>query len=268
MPCLSLKTGETDTLAAWLIKRFSRQAEIGRPLEAGLVHRLDNDTSGLVVAARTSEAYETLRTQFSNPPLPPFTKGGDAKLSPLLQRGVRGDLKVCKTGNFGILKAYTALVIGNPPNEGTITTPIAHHPRKKKKMVVCKSAVQAKALKARPAITSFEVLKRYKSSHDRRRVSGNQCPTPPSAYSLLRVRIATGVRHQIRVHLASIGFPIAGDRLYQNPKKRAEDTLSLKRHFLHASQIGFTHPKTGKWIEVKSALPDELKEVLALCRRV
>jgi len=262
MPAVSLKKGKQKTLAAWILKKFPKQAEIGSngPLEAGLVHRLDNDTSGLVVAARTKEAYEKLREDFSKNPS-----------SPLLQRGVRGDLKVCKTGNFGILKAYTALVLGNPPDKGTITTPIAHHPRKKKKMVVCESAVQAQALKARPAVTSFELLKRYKVPDDRRRVSGNQRPTSPSAYTLLRVTITTGVRHQIRAHLASIGFPIAGDRLYQNPKKHAEDTLPLKRHFLHASRLGFSHPKTGKWIEMRSDLPRDIACVLedkALLKRI
>jgi len=236
MPSVSLQKGMQDSLAAWIKKKFPNQAKIGKASDAGLAHRLDNDTSGLIVVAKTNDAYENLRRQFS--------------------------------GHSDILKEYTALVIGSPPNEGSIVTPIAHHSRKKKKMIVCESDEKTKTLKARSAITSFEVLKRYKSPHDRRKVSGNQCPTPPSAYSLLRVRIVTGVRHQIRVHLASIGFPIAGDRLYQNPKKRLEDTLPLKRHFLHASRLGFIHPKTGKWIEVKSALPDELKEVLALCRRV
>jgi 23S rRNA pseudouridine1911/1915/1917 synthase len=131
-----------------------------------------------------------------------------------------------------------ALVVGNPPAKGTIEDPVAHHERKKKKMVVSKSG--------RPAETKFKVAKRFGKK-----------------YALLSVEIRTGVRHQIRVHLASAGFPIAGDKLYQNPKKRAEDTLPLKRHFLHASTLGFKHPKTNKWTEFSSDLPKELKRLTA-----
>ena len=205
MPSVSLKNGEEGTLASWLTKKIPELSTLPKgKLEAGLVHRLDNDTSGIMLAARTAAAYKNLRTQFD-----------------------KGD----------VLKEYTALVVGDPPAKGTIEDPIAHHERKKKKMVVSKGG--------RPAKTKFGVIKRFGKK-----------------YALLSVEIKTGVRHQIRVHLASIGFPIAGDTLYQNPKKRAQDTLPLKRHFLHASRLGFRHPGTNKQIEFSSDLPEELKGVV------
>ena len=216
MPSVSLKEGEEGTIAAWILKKFPGQDQIGKngALEAGLVHRLDNDTSGVIVAARTKAAYENLRAQFD---------------------------EGC------VWKEYTALVLGTPPPNGAIDSPIAHHPRKKKKMVVCASKAEAEKLKARPAHTEYEVIRQIKD------------------YSLLKVTIATGVRHQIRAHLASIGFPIAGDRLYQNPKMRAKDSSNLTRHFLHAHKLQFRHPESGCVVEFSSDLPEDLKEMLATC---
>ncbi len=205
MPAVSLAKKNAGTLASWLIAKFPKLKELPKgELEAGLMHRLDNDTSGLMIAARTPEAYEFLRLQFD-------------------ERKVD--------------KEYLALVIGNPPAKGTISKPISHHPRKKKKMVVGSGG--------RPAKTDFKVIKRFGTN-----------------FALLSVQIETGVRHQIRVHLASMGFPIAGDHLYQNPKKRSEDTLALGRHFLHASAIGFSHPVTGRRMSFESDLPADLKNLL------
>lgn len=223
IPCLSVKNGKRPALSELISSKYP---------SAKLVHRLDNDTSGLILAAKTSQAYENLRQQFSS-----HTK---------------------------VLKEYIALVIGRPPKSGKITSAIAHHPRKKKKMIVCESEARAKALKARMAVTIFKIINRYRSS------------SSLNNYALLDIQIKTGVRHQIRAHLASIGFPIAGDKLYQNIKKRKEDILPLDRHFLHASRLGFTHPKTGRWIEIpachrlagsglagrRSELPQELDEIL------
>lgn len=208
IPCTSIKKSKRSSLADVLIKIRPTLKATGKCGEAGLVHRLDNDTSGLVLVAKTNDAYEKLRGQFD-----------EGK----------------------VVKEYLALVIGNPPAKGTINTPIAHHPRKKKKMVVNP--------KGRPAETTFKIVKRF-----------------GKRYTLLNIQIKTGVRHQIRAHLASIGFPIAGDRLYQNPKKRSEDTLPLKRHFLHAIKLGFTHPGTGKRIEISSDLPKDLEEILRISK--
>jgi len=217
MPSVSLKEGERNTLTAWILERFPGQAKVGDGArEAGLVNRLDNDTSGIVVAARSEEARAHLRRQFRE-----------------------GKIK----------KEYAALVLGSPPEEGDIESPLAHHPRKKKKMVVCMSLGEAKKLKARMAQTSYRVTQRFGTE-----------------YSLLCVTIATGLRHQIRLHLSSIGHPIAGDKLYRNPKMRAADTLSLSRHFLHASRLVLIHPDSGDEMEFSSPLPEDLSSVLSRLR--
>jgi 23S rRNA pseudouridine1911/1915/1917 synthase len=202
LPCLPAKGSGKTTLYDLLLKT---KPFLKKVKDAGLAHRLDNDTSGLVLVAKTNEIYEKLRRQFD-----------EGK----------------------VLKEYSALVIGNPPDKGTITTPIAHHPRKKKKMIV--------SLNGRTAYTTYKVIKRFKK----------QC-------ALLNVRIKTGVRHQIRAHLASIGFPLSGDILYQNVKKRNEDKFGLSRHFLHATKISFLHPKTNKRIEIYSDLAKDLKDALS-----
>ncbi|MFH0799148.1 MAG: RluA family pseudouridine synthase [Pseudomonadota bacterium] len=222
MPSVSLKSGEKDTLAAWIIGRFPGQAEIGREdLEGGLVHRLDNDTSGIMVAAKSQAAYEDLRRQFDE---------------------------------GSVRKEYQALAIGSPPERGLIDTPIAHHPRKKKKMVACTSPEEAEKWKGRPAHTEFEVIRRFKILRG---------PTPPGEiFALLSVTIATGVRHQIRVHLSSIGFPIAGDRLYQK-KKGTFLIFPFSRQLLHASGIEFLHPATARLIKLSSPLPADFKDAIS-----
>lgn len=222
MPSVSLTEGEQGTLAAWILEHFPAQAGIGNGMrEAGLVHRLDNDTSGIVVAARSAEAFEHLRRQF---------EAGTVE------------------------KEYAALVVGHPPDAGDIEVPIAHHPRKKKKMVGCTSLAEATTLKARPAHTSFRAIEHF---------VGKTKEGAPLRYALLAVTIATGVRHQIRLHLASQGWPIAGDPLYRNPRQRAADALGLTRQFLHASRIAFLHPADNRRIAFAAPLPAELAAALA-----
>jgi 23S rRNA pseudouridine1911/1915/1917 synthase len=181
----------------------------------GIAHRLDNDTSGIICVGKSVQSYKNLRTQFS-----------DNKVS----------------------KHYRALVLGSTPDFDEIDAPLAHHPRKKTKMVVCESVDRAFELKARKAHTRYEVVQRYAFAE--------------ASYTLLDVTITTGVRHQIRAHLAWKGFPLAGDRLYQNAKKRAEDMLPLKRHFLHASKLELDHPSTGKRMIFECPLPKDLTAVL------
>lgn len=211
LPTVPVKNGKRPTLADLLIEKYPDLSKIGKKDEAGIVHRLDNQTSGLILVAKDNETYEILRKQILSP--------------------------------SHIKKEYLALVLGGPPKEESVTSSIAHHPRKKKKMVISKFG--------RSAITHFKVIKRYVSKNHE------------TSYALLQIEIQTGVRHQIRSHMASLGFPLAGDNIYQNiKKKRQQDVLGLKRQFLHASKLGFTHPKTGKWMEVSSKLPFDLKRVL------
>ncbi|MFA4873716.1 MAG: RluA family pseudouridine synthase [bacterium] len=224
MPSASLKGDERGTVAAWLKDNFPEQSRIDRGmLEAGLCHRIDNDTSGLLVAARTDEAYESLRAQFN-----------------------AGEVK----------KEYRALVIGTPPEDGIIDAPIAHHPRKKSKMVACDSKALAVEWKGRPAVTRFKAMARYE-------FASSKGGAHAARYTLLDVTIDTGVRHQIRVHLAHIGHPLAGDKLYRNPAKRAADPLPLNRHFLHCMRLSFIHPATGKEVSFESTLPEDLAKTLS-----
>lgn len=228
LPCLPSRGGVSPTLAEQLMANAPELSELP---DFGLVHRLDNDTSGLVVVARTKEAYENLRRQFS-----------EGKVE----------------------KEYLALVVGRPPTEGAITSPIAHHPRKKKKMIASPAG--------RPAHTEYKVVQRYLSpltpslSPQGERVSEGRV-RGGLHYALVRVQIKTGVRHQIRVHLASIGHPLAGDKLYQNVHKRSDDVVKLPRHFLHASRVVFSHPGTHKKIAVTSSLPPDLVDALTQLER-
>ncbi len=183
---------EDDSLAVRLLKDHPELAQIGNPGESGIVHRLDNNTSGLVVAARDQKTYDKLRSAWNT----------DA-----------------------VTKTYLALVLGAIPETiKLINRPIAHHPRKKNKMVVCRSEEEKIKWKGRDAMTRFVSKEFYLDK------SGN-------AFTLLSLRIETGARHQIRVHLAGEGYPLVGDGLYQNAKQAAKDTVSLKGHFLHLKRI-------------------------------
>lgn len=193
-------------------------------------HRLDNDTSGLVIVAKTKEAFKTLRKQF------------DDEI---------------------VHKEYTALVLGEAPEDGKIDTPITHDPKNKKKMRVnslraCREDGPAQ-FSTSPRITGLRSNNKYQEAHTAYKLVKKYLG---GRYSLLRVTIKTGVRHQIRVHLASIGHPLAGDRLYQSGRQRERDNTGIVRQFLHATHLGFKHPKSGKWMDLSSPLPLDLDNVL------
>lgn len=225
IPSVSLEGGSRETCASWLIENFPELKNVGpgereapyRTVqgEAGLIQRLDNDTSGVMIAAKTNESYEILKSMMS-----------DGKIA----------------------KHYIALVVGHVAGSGNIDLPIAHHPRKKRKMIVCEGASKAADLDARDAETSYAPTAHYRLEN--------------THYTLLAVTIKTGARHQIRAHLASLGRPIAGDRLYQSPRMRDEDALRLDRHFLHACRVVFRHPRDGRPMDIESPLPDELRAAL------
>ncbi|MGH7874849.1 MAG: RluA family pseudouridine synthase [Candidatus Binatia bacterium] len=199
-----------DTLTNFLAMHRPALLGVGKSRwEPGIVHRLDRDTSGLVVIAKTPAAFDHLRRQFH-------------------------DKKVEKT--------YLALVWGENVTEGLIDFPLAHDPRDKKRMRAMTKALREKGSKTWPATSYYRKL----------------CAT--GNLSLLAVEMATGVTHQIRVHLATIGHPLVGDRLYGD--RRAE-TFALQRHFLHAWKLRLSHPTEGRKISFEVSLPEELREVLA-----
>ncbi|HYH99106.1 RluA family pseudouridine synthase [Hyalangium sp.] len=202
-PSHPLRPGETGTVANAIVARYPECAEAAEdPREGGLCHRLDIETSGVLLAARTREAWHALRSAF---------------------------------GGRGVDKRYLALVTGPLADEGEIELPLRHHPRHPDRVEPAMSEAEG----AREAHSIFRVLARA------------------GEYSLVEVRILTGVLHQVRAHMAGVGAPLVGDALYGG---RQEPGLS--RFFLHARSLGFTHPLTGKAVHVESPLPPELTAVL------
>jgi 23S rRNA pseudouridine1911/1915/1917 synthase len=189
------------TLVHGLLAHDIEGGEEDRP---GIVHRLDRDTSGLLVVARSQEAYARLRA---------------------LVR--RRELE----------RHYLALVVGRPRSRrGRIEAPVGRDRRDPLKRSLDTDS-------PREAITHFEVAELL------------------PRHALLDVSLETGRTHQIRVHLAAIDLPVAGDPVYGRPRE-----LGLERQFLHAARLAFAHPMTGERIDVESPLPAELSAALARAR--
>jgi 23S rRNA pseudouridine1911/1915/1917 synthase len=199
---------------------------IGGERRPGIVHRLDKDTSGLMVAAKNDRAHQALAAQFAD-------------------HGRSGE---------PFERAYLVFVWGGPQRpRGTIDRPIDRDPHARERMAVRRGG--------REAVTHWEVLERYGPAQ----AGGAEGPAQPVA-SLLLCRLETGRTHQIRVHLAAIGHPLMGDRLYGAGWRtkiallpgRAKSALeALGRQALHAHILAIKHPK-GKILEFRSELPPEL----------
>jgi 23S rRNA pseudouridine1911/1915/1917 synthase len=201
------------TLVNGLLYRFNNLSSMSGELRPGIVHRLDKETSGLIVVAKNDEAHRKLASQFS---------GREVK------------------------KTYIALVHGWPEqNQGTISAAISRDDVRRIRMTTRGSG-------GREAVTHYTVQKRYDSAVGK--------------FALLEVKIDTGRTHQIRVHLSSLGLPVAGDTLYGAPRElRGKNAAwaSLQRNFLHSAQLQFTHPRTQKQLSFSAELPAELKSFLA-----
>jgi 23S rRNA pseudouridine1911/1915/1917 synthase len=179
-------------------------SDIGGILRPGIVHRLDKDTSGLLVVAKSEDAYHGL-------------------IAALKSRAVK--------------RKYLCLVQDQvKPDQSTVDAPIGRHPKVRLKMAVVPDG--------RSARTYFTVLERL------------------GDYTFLQATLETGRTHQIRVHAAFIGHPIVGDPLYG----RRQGNLGLKRQFLHAAELGFTHPVTKEELKFNSSLPEDLNSVLERLR--
>jgi 23S rRNA pseudouridine1911/1915/1917 synthase len=191
----------TGTLAHALAGRAAGGEEETRP---GIVHRLDRDTSGLLVVAKSEQAYAGLQA---------LVRGRS------LERG------------------YLALVRGRPRSStGRIDAPIGRDRREPTRRSLDTD-------EPREAVTHFGVEERLPE------------------HTLLALRLETGRTHQIRVHLAAIGLPVSGDRVYG-----VRGDLGLERQFLHAARLAFPHPVTGGRVEVESPLPPDLAAALARAR--
>jgi 23S rRNA pseudouridine1911/1915/1917 synthase len=205
------------TLVNALLHHLRALSSSSGPLRPGIVHRLDKQTSGLIVVAKNDATHAQLSSMFA-------------------RRQVR--------------KLYLSLVQGELAQErGTVNAPISRDAIRRTRMTTRLEG-------GRAAVSHWEVL---------RRIHG-----PYGRFSLISVRIETGRTHQIRVHMASLGHPVVGDTLYGASSsiapvasKSSLPRLILDRNFLHAAELEFVHPRTGKLLTLVSNLPSSLKDFMA-----
>lgn len=177
-------------------------AGVGGVQRPGVVHRLDKDTSGIILLAKNDSAQHWLQSQFRS-------------------RKVK--------------KVYQALVDGAPPtSRGRVEVAIGRHPVDRKRMAVVQEG------KGRPAISEYSTWRKFKQ------------------HTLLEVQPITGRTHQIRLHMAFLGCPVVGDRIYGN----RHPSLPLNRHFLHAASLGIRLPGEDELVEFSAPLPEDLREIL------
>lgn len=194
----------SGTLVNALMYHVKDLSSINGVVRPGIVHRIDKDTSGLLMIAKNDKAHNALAAE----------------------------LKEQKS-----LRKYLAIVHGNLPNDrGIIEAPIGRSEKDRKK--------QAVTAKGKPAVTRFKVLERF------------------GDYTLVELTLETGRTHQIRVHMAYIGHPVAGDSLY-GPRK----TLKGHGQFLHAQTLGFTHPTTGELMTFTAEAPAIFQKTLEELRQ-
>ena len=193
----------SGTLVNALMYHIKDLSGINGVLRPGIVHRIDKDTSGLLMIAKNDQAHVALADE----------------------------LKDKKS-----LRKYWAIVHGNLPNDrGVIEAPIGRSEKDRKK--------QAVTAKGKPALTRFQVLERF------------------GDYSLVELQLETGRTHQIRVHMAYIGHPVAGDEVYGPAKCPVK---GLQGQTLHAGVLGFIHPRTGAYMEFTAPLPEYFEHLLQI----
>ncbi len=184
-----------------------RLSGINGVIRPGIVHRIDKDTSGLLVVAKNDTSHNILAEKI-------------------------------KVHDFK--RIYKAILIGTPrETEGTVNAPIGRNPSDRKKMAVTKT-------NSREAITHYKVLETFKG------------------FSLCEMRLETGRTHQIRVHMASLGHPVAADPLYS--PKGGENRFGEVGQFLHAEVLGFVHPTSGEYMEFCAPLPASFEKALKILR--
>ncbi len=245
---------------------------IGGVKRPGIVHRLDKDTTGLMVAAKTDRAHRALSAQFANKAEAPHARF-QAEWAPVSrpesaltkEGGPRPDAKPVATpdqvrgrlfAGRGLRRGYLAFVWGAPDRpKGTIDAPLDRSPHAREKRAVREGG--------RAAVTHWQVLERFAGQDH-----ANQGGKPVA--SLLACTLETGRTHQIRVHLAYIGFPVMGDASYGTGFKTKAGLLgpaaraaleALGRQALHAYLLTFEHPDTGDVLEFRSELPADLRRL-------
>ena len=185
-------------------------SSINGVIRPGIVHRIDKDTSGLLMIAKNDKAHESLADQLKE---------------------------------HSVTREYTALVYDNiREDEMTIDEPIGRDERNRMRQAVNGSG-------ARNAVTHIKVLERF------------------GKYTLVKAILETGRTHQIRVHMAYMHHPLAGDELY-GPRRQSSkiEGIAVSGQLLHAGTLGFIHPSTGKYMEFHSDLPEVFEQVLERLR--
>ncbi len=211
VPCHPIHSDERDTVMNAVVARFPEIATVGiKPLEGGLVHRLDNGTSGALLIARNRGTFDKLRDAI-------------------------------RAGR--IARRYEALVAGALERKTEIDSPIAHHAKNARKMIVGDPSSANPKRAGRAASTVVEPLRRV------------------GEFTLLSIAPKTGSRHQIRVHLASIGHPIVGDVLYGGPASGGPEALAHGRFWLHLCDVAFDSPAVGH-VKVTAPIPEDLKKLI------
>lgn len=197
---------KSESVVSWLLGKYPNISSVGEdPSRPGIVHRLDKETSGLMLIAKNNNAFFYLKNLFQE---------------------------------HKIKKHYLALVCGKPKEpKGTIDAPLGKIGAKQTTKII-----GTRTLKERDAITEYKTLQNFKD------------------FTLLEVMPLTGRTHQIRVHLKSIGAPVAGDKLY-NPKKKIL-TAEPPRLFLHAYKLEFITPDQ-KSLVLEADLPDSLQKFVS-----
>ncbi|MCL2838824.1 MAG: RluA family pseudouridine synthase [Oscillospiraceae bacterium] len=176
-------------------------------IRPGIVHRIDKDTSGLLLVAKNDAAHQSLAAQIKD---------------------------------RSVVREYNALLHGNlKEDKGTVDAPIGRSEKDRKKMAVTNR-------NSRDAVTHYEVLARY------------------PGYTFAKCRLETGRTHQIRVHMASLGHSVVGDKVYGRPREK----FKLDGQLLHASRLGFTHPLSGEYMEFESDLPECFGKVIEKLERM
>ncbi|MCH7641014.1 RluA family pseudouridine synthase [Patescibacteria group bacterium] len=210
-------TKHQNVVQGWLKNMSYPLAKIPG-MRSGIVHRLDKETSGILIVAKTKKAFENLQAQFK-------------------KRTVR--------------KKYTALAHGKvEPEKGSVNAPVGRLPWNRERFGVLPGG--------REAETRYRVISNFQFPISKRRALS-------SAYenlTLLELKPKTGRTHQIRIHLKYLGHPVVSDEFYAGRKTARADRVWCPRLFLHASEISFYHPKTGRIVSYKSHLPKDLKHAL------
>jgi 23S rRNA pseudouridine1911/1915/1917 synthase len=205
------------TLMDMLIRPRPSMVGVGEADRWGIVHRLDRDTSGVMVVAKNAAAHAHLSRQFKE---------------------------------HSVTRRYVTLVRGNPGKDmGVVDQPIGRHAKDRKR-------ISTRTPKPRRAVTHWKITQRF------------------GLFTLLEIVPETGRTHQIRVHLAAAGLPVAGDPVYGHGSEKADASkplvrtirMVLKRQALHAAVLGFVHPGTGNYVEFASPLPADMEEAIRLAR--